>query len=180
MKDEDLKAKLLQVSLLKGDFLLRSGQRSSHYFDKYQFEARPALLSALAKKLELLLPEGVEVLAGLEMGGIPLATALSLRTGLPLSFVRKKAKSYGTCKLAEGENLQGKRVCVLEDVITTGGQVVKSVQDLRQLGAKVQDVLCVLLRGGSIAKENLSTCALNLHFLFEMKGNLFQESQKGP
>ena len=110
------------------------------------------------------------MLAGLEMGGIPLATALSLRTGLPMSLVRKEAKAYGTCKLAEGEDIKGKRLCVLEDVITTGGQVVKSVQDLRQQGAVVQDVLCVLLRGGKIAKENLSASALRLHFLFEMEG----------
>ena len=102
------------------------------------------------------------------MGGIPLATALSLRTGLPMSFVRKKAKTYGTCKLVEGENIKGKRVCVLEDVITTGGQVLASVEDLRQQGAKVQDVLCVLLRGGKTAQEKLSASRLSLHYLFEM------------
>ena len=168
MKADDLKTELFKICLLKGDFLLRSGQRSPHYFDKYQFEAKPHLLSALAQKLEHLLPGEVEVLAGLEMGGIPLTTALSLRTGLPMSFVRKKAKTYGTCKLAEGENIKGKRVCVLEDVITTGGQVLASVEDLRQQGAKVQDVLCVLLRGGKTAQDKLSASRLSLHYLFEM------------
>ena len=168
MKTEDLREKLLKICLLEGDFLLRSGQRSPHYFDKYQFEAQPHLLSALSQKLKLLLPRDVEVLAGLEMGGIPLVTALSLRTGLPMSFVRKKAKTYGTCRLAEGEDIKGKRVCVLEDVITTGGQVLASVEDLRQRGAKVEYVLCVLLRGGEAAREKLSTARLSLRCLFKM------------
>ena len=85
-----------------------------------------------------LIPEGTEVLAGLEMGGIPIATALSLRTGLPAAFVRKEAKQYGTARLAEGAPIEGKRVTVVEDVVTTGGQVVISTNDLRALGAIVE------------------------------------------
>ncbi|MBL7998044.1 MAG: orotate phosphoribosyltransferase, partial [Candidatus Kapabacteria bacterium] len=93
---------------LRGEFLLRSGAISNEYFDKYLFEAQPALLRTIAEELAPLLPPGTEVLAGLEMGGIPIATALSLHTGIPAAFVRKKAKDYGTRKIAEGTDMRGK------------------------------------------------------------------------
>jgi len=99
---------------------------SSKYFDKFLFESDPVLLDAVAAHLVELLPPPTEVLAGLELGGVPVATALSLRTGLPVAFVRKAAKTYGTAKLAEGIDLAGRRVVVIEDVVTTGGQVPSS------------------------------------------------------
>ena len=83
------------MSRLTGTFKLRSGQVSNQYFDKYLFESNPALLE-IAKQLKELIPPETEVLAGLEMGGIPVATALSLQTGIPVVFVRKEAKKYGT------------------------------------------------------------------------------------
>jgi orotate phosphoribosyltransferase len=100
------------------------------------------------------------------MGGIPVATALSLETGIPAVFVRKEAKAYGTCRIAEGlESLKGMKVCVIEDVITTGGQVVISAEDLRKEGAEVQNVLCVISRqqGG---EENLKKAGLTMTSLF--------------
>ncbi len=102
-----------------------------------------------------LIPPRTEVLAGLELGGVPVATALGLRTGLPIAFVRKAAKTYGTARLAEGASIEGRRVLVVEDVITTGGQVVESSLALRDLGARVLDVLCVIDRsdGPSTAIE---------------------------
>ena len=84
------------------------------------------LLDALAEQLAALIPEGTEVLAGLEMGGIAVVTALGRHTGLPCAFVRKKAKQYGTARLAEGAEVAGRRVLVVEDVVTSGGQVVIS------------------------------------------------------
>lgn len=141
-----LASAISEVCRLEGDFLLRSGQRSSYYFDKYLFESRPDLLGAVAEQACILVPEGTEVLAGLELGGVPLATAMSLRSGLPAAFVRKAAKSYGTAKLAEGADVSGRRVLVVEDVITTGGQVLRSVDDLRQVGAQIDSVLCVIDR----------------------------------
>ncbi|MCB0980246.1 MAG: orotate phosphoribosyltransferase, partial [Ilumatobacter sp.] len=129
------------VSRLTGTFTLRSGQIATEYFDKYRFEAQPDLLAQIAAALAPMVPEGTEVLAGLEMGGIPIATALSLHTGIPAAFVRKKAKEYGTARLAEGAAIEGKVVTVVEDVITTGGQVVISTNDLRERGAIVQHVL---------------------------------------
>jgi len=147
MTRDELAKSLYEAAYITGDFLLRSGQRSNEYFDKYRFESQPSLLKQIGANLAPLVPEGTEVLAGLEMGGIPIAVSLSFATGLPVVFVRKEAKSYGTCQFAEGLDIKGKKLCVIEDVITTGGQVIQSTKDLRDNGALIQDVLCVLYRG---------------------------------
>jgi orotate phosphoribosyltransferase len=164
MSLEQLADRINAVARLTGTFTLRSGQTATEYFDKYRFEAQPALLAEIAAALAPLVPEGTEVLAGLEMGGIPIATALSMHTGIPAAFVRKEAKTYGTAQLAEGTDIVAKRVTVVEDVITTGGQVVLSTNDLRALGALVTDVLCVIDRspdhGAALAAEGLAMHAL--------------------
>jgi orotate phosphoribosyltransferase len=152
------------IARLTGTFTLRSGQIATEYFDKYRFEAQPALLAEIADALAPLIPAGTEVLAGLEMGGIPIATALSLRTGIPAAFVRKEAKKYGTARLAEGADIDGRRVTVVEDVITTGGQVVISTNDLRALGAQVEHVVCVIDRSPDQAAA-LTAAGLRLHAL---------------
>jgi orotate phosphoribosyltransferase len=102
------------------------------------------------------------------MGGIPIATAISLKTGIPAIFVRKKAKEYGTAKLAEGTDFSGKKVCVIEDVVTTGGQIVMSSNDLRRLGADIEYVLCVIERDIK-GRENLKKEGLELLSLFTME-----------
>ncbi|MGW4967671.1 phosphoribosyltransferase family protein [Nonomuraea sp. NPDC004186] len=119
---------------------------AEEYFDKYQFEADPTLLDELASGMVSLVPEGTEVLAGLEMGGIAVVTALGRRTGLPCAFVRKTAKSYGTARLAEGADVKGRRVLVVEDVVTSGGQIAISTGQLRDLGAQIDHALCVIDR----------------------------------
>ena len=139
--------KIFHASYLKGQFKLRSGLVSKEYFDKYKFESDPLLLEEVGEHLSRLLPLKTKVLAGLEMGGIPLVTVLSLKTKLPMVFVRKEAKNYGTLKIAEGVNINDKNLCVVEDVITTGGQVITSVNELRKKGAFVENILCVILRG---------------------------------
>jgi orotate phosphoribosyltransferase len=131
---------------LHGRFTLRSGQESEEYFDKYLFEADPALLSRVADQMVGLLPGGTEILGGLELGGVPIATMLSSRTGLPALFVRKKAKEYGTRKLAEGPDVAGRVVTLVEDVITTGGAVRAAAEALRQAGARVEVVVCAIDR----------------------------------
>jgi orotate phosphoribosyltransferase len=147
MTKSDLARQIYEVAHLTGTFKLRSGQTSHEYFDKYRFEARPDILREIAKHMAPLVPPDTEVLAGLEMGGIPIATALSLETGLPCAFVRKQTKDYGTCLFAEGSPIDGRRACIIEDVITTGGQVIVSTEDLRRVGAKIENVLCVIHRG---------------------------------
>lgn len=146
MDRQELAARIYEVSHLTGTFTLRSGQVSNEYFDKYLFESDPELLDEIGNQLLKLIPEGTEVLAGLEMGGIPLATILSAKTGIPAVFVRKKAKDYGTCKLAEGTGIAGKRLCIVEDVVTTGGQIVLSAKELRDFGAIAEKVICVIER----------------------------------
>lgn len=126
--------------------MLRSGQVANEYFDKYLFEAQPDLLERVAAQMVDLLPEGTELLGGLEMGGIPIATMVSAKTGLPALFVRKKAKEYGTMKLAEGPDVAGRRVTLIEDVITTGGAVRNATVALREFGATVETVVCAIDR----------------------------------
>jgi orotate phosphoribosyltransferase len=156
-----------RLSYIEGDFLLRSGQRSKHYFDKYLFEADPETLALIARALRPLVPRETEILGGLELGGVPLATALGLEMKLPIAFVRKAAKEYGTMKLAEGPEMRGKSVLVVEDVVTSGGQVVKSVEALRERGALVTHALCVIDReqGGPAA---LAQIGVELKPLFTM------------
>lgn len=131
---------------LTGSFTLRSGQQATTYFDKYLFEAQPALLARVADAIVPLLPEDTEVLGGLELGGVPIATAVSARTGLPALFIRKQAKEYGTAKLAEGPSFDGRRVTLIEDVITSGGAVRDAVNALRPAGALVDTVVCAIDR----------------------------------
>lgn len=164
MNKQQLAQEIYNVSHLTGEFKLRSGLVSNEYFDKYLFESNPTLLNEIATQLSKLIPEGTEVLAGLEMGGIPIATALSLKTGIPVVFVRKEAKAYGTCKLAEGIDIQQKNVCIIEDVVTTGGQIILSAKDLIEVGANVKNVLCVIDRKQS-GKENLAEAGLVLNSL---------------
>lgn len=152
---------------LTGQFTLRSGQTSTEYFDKYRFEADPALLRDITAALAPLVPDGIDALAGLEMGGIPIVTALSLATGLPARFVRKEAKTYGTCLLAEGGTIEGQRLLVVEDVISTGGQVLLSTADLRERGAKVDSVLCVIDRRPE-GSDVFEAEGLELRSLFRM------------
>ena len=144
--DAALAADIDAACRLTGEFTLRSGQVADTYFDKYLFEARPALLDRVATRMLVLLPEGTELLGGLELGGIPIATMVSAKTGLPALFVRKKAKEYGTCKLAEGPDVEGRRVTLVEDVITTGGAVRDAVRALRDAGAVVDVVVCAIDR----------------------------------
>ena len=145
---DDLARRVYERAHLTGEFTLRSGQTSKEYFDKYLFEADPALLRDIAKAMA-----ATDALAGLELGGIPIVTMLSQVSGLPALFVRKKAKDYGTCRLAEGGEVAGRRLVVVEDVVTTGGQVLLSCAELRELGATVDTVLCVIDReaGGAEA-----------------------------
>ena len=168
MTRNELGKNIYNISHITGEFLLRSGQISNEYFDKYKFESAPNLLAPIAHEMRNLIPHETNILGGLEMGGIPLATALSLETSLPSIFVRKKAKDYGTRKLAEGIDFRDKHVCVIEDVVTTGGQIITSVNELRELGAVIDTVLCVIIRDPK-AFDNLAKANLTLKPLFTME-----------
>lgn len=146
MEDPTLAADIDARCRLTGTFTLRSGQVADTYFDKYLFEADPQLLARVATQMLALLPDGTELLGGLELGGVPIATIVSARTGIPALFVRKKAKEYGTSKLAEGPDVLGRRVTLIEDVITTGGAVRDATTALREAGAIVDTVVCAIDR----------------------------------
>jgi orotate phosphoribosyltransferase len=152
---------------LTGTFVLRSGLTADRYFDKYRFESDPVLLAEIVKELVPLVPPDTEGLAGLELGGIPLATVLSAATGLPAYFVRKQAEKYGTERLCEGGDIAGKRLVIIEDVVTTGGQILLSAQDLRSEGATVGHAICVIDRQAG-ASERLASEGIVLRHLFTM------------
>ena len=167
MNRKTLASEIKNISHLKGTFKLRSGQTSSFYFDKYQFESHPHLLGTITDYLVPLIPKETELLGGLELGGIPLASVLSIKTNIPSVFIRKKAKEYGTQKQAEGPSIQGKSITLIEDVISTGGSVFECATALRKEGALVKNVICVIDRGSSPStwKEN----NLHLKSLFNLE-----------
>lgn len=147
-----LAADLNAAARLRGQFVLRSGKTATEYFDKYRFESDPALLRRVAEAMLPLVPAEAEVLAGLELGGVPIATAMALASGKPAAFVRKEPKTYGTCLAVEGQPIAGKRVAIIEDVVSTGGAIRDGAARLAEAGAVVVGVVCTLWRGEGPAR----------------------------
>ena len=146
MNKTELAKKIYEKSYITGKFRLRSGKMSNEYFDKYRFESDPEMIQAIALHMKQMLPDDFDLIGGLEMGGIPLATTLALEIGKPMIFIRKEAKQYGTAKFAEGPEIKGKKILLIEDVVTSGGQIILSTNDLRKHGATVENALCVIDR----------------------------------
>ena len=142
----DLAYRIREAALLEGDFVLSSGQRSGFYVDKYLFSTEPDLLRDVAAALSRELPAGVERLAGVELGAVPLVVATALVTGLPYVIVRKSAKGYGTERGIEGTLERGERVALIEDVVTTGTQAVQAARSLMEAGVQVVTIVAVLDR----------------------------------
>jgi orotate phosphoribosyltransferase len=158
---------LVAASYLKGDFVLRSGKRSNRYFDKFLFETEPALLRRLGKHLAALVPGDTQRLAAPELGAVLLGGAVSMETGLPLVLVRKEPKGYGTSKQIEGRFEGGERVTVIEDVVTTGGDSLRSAQVLRDAGLAVIHLVVVLDRGEG-GEENIRSAGIPYSPLFRL------------
>jgi orotate phosphoribosyltransferase len=159
---------LRAAAYLEGDFVLRSGRRSKYYLDKYRFETRPDLLRPLGVALANAVREhepDADRLAGPELGAVALAAAASLESGLPFLIVRKAAKEYGTSKQLEGVFEDGECVCLVEDVVTSGGAAIEAVQALREAGLRVSNAVCVVDReeGGV---DELARHAVRLRPLF--------------
>lgn len=158
--DDELAALLVERALLEGDFVLRSGRRSSWYLDKYRFETEPELLRALGARLADAV-EGAEPgamrLAGPALGAVALAAATAMASGLPFIIVRGETKEYGTANRLEGPFEEGELVCLVEDVVTTGGALAEAVSALREEGLVVRNAVCVVDReeGGSDALARL-------------------------
>jgi orotate phosphoribosyltransferase len=153
LTDEQLKVALREAAYLEGDFVLRSGRRSRYYLDKYRFETRPDILAALGERIAAAVPPEAVRLAGPELGAVALAAAASLSAGLPFVIVRKAAKDYGTANRLEGVFEPGEIVCLVEDVVTSGGALLEAVEALREAGLVVRNAVCVVDReeGGAEA-----------------------------
>jgi orotate phosphoribosyltransferase len=156
VNDSELREALAAAAYLEGDFVLRSGRRSRYYLDKYRFETRPDLLGPLGERIAAAVREharGAARLAAPELGAVALAAAASLSGGLPFLIVRKAAKDYGTAKRLEGPFEPGERVCLVEDVVTSGGALLEAVEALRDAGLVVENAVCVVDReeGGEAA-----------------------------
>jgi len=162
-----LARRIYDIARITGDFTLRSGAKSTEYFDKYLFETDPKLLKQIASAMVGLVPPHLDALAGLEMGGIPIATMLSQLTGLPVLFVRKKAKNYGTCKIAEGGRVRGRKLLIVEDVVTAGGAILDAAKALRAEGSELGAAVCVIDRESG-GPANLAKSDLILTSLFTM------------
>jgi orotate phosphoribosyltransferase len=169
MTDAELARRLREHAYLEGDFVLRSGKRSSYYLDKYRFETHPELLGELGKRIAERAAstddDPPDLLAGPELGAVALTAAASLASGLPFLIVRKDSKAYGTERRIEGVYEAGGRVCLVEDVVTTGGAAVAAVKALREAGLECRAAVCVVDRdeGGVDA---LARQAVRLHALF--------------
>lgn len=146
MTDAELAERIKEVSVLKGSFKLRSGRHSNWIVDKYAFETRPELLTEIARRIVERLPAGITRIAGVELGGVPLATAVSLQSGLPFVIVKKERKGYGTDKAIEGALASGDTIVLVEDVATTGGGAIAAAEQLVAAGAKIVKVIGVVDR----------------------------------
>jgi orotate phosphoribosyltransferase len=166
--NDSLATALVEHAYLEGDFLLRSGKRSRYYLDKYRFETRPELLRPLGERIAATVREhapDATRLAAPELGAVALAAAASLESGLPFLIVRKEAKEYGTGNRLEGPFESGECVCLVEDVVTSGGALLESVDAVRAAGLVVHTAVCVVDReeGGADA---LARHAVRLRPLF--------------
>jgi orotate phosphoribosyltransferase len=165
---DELAAALREAAYLEGDFVLRSGRRSRYYLDKYRFETRPDLLGPLGEAIAAAVREHepeADRIAGPELGAVALAASASLAGGLPFLIVRKEAKEYGTSNRLEGVHAEGECVCLVEDVVTSGGAAIAAVQALRDAGLRVSTAICVVDReeGGV---DELARHAVRLRPLF--------------
>lgn len=165
MTRQQLAQRIADVSLLRGEFTLRSGRKSNYYLDKYRFETQPDVLVELGKLFAQRVGTAVDRIAGAELGAVSLAAATSLACGKPFVIIRNQKKDYGTSKLLEGILNPGETVMIVEDVLTTGGQVIEAAETLQQAGAKIDKIVAVIDRLEG-ARENIEQAGLVFEALF--------------
>jgi orotate phosphoribosyltransferase len=168
MTREHLARRIAEVALLRGEFTLRSGRKSNFYLDKYLFETQPDILRELGKLFAQRLPPGVDRLAGPELGAVALAAATSIASGKPFVLVRNQKKGYGSGKLIEGTLKAGESVVIIEDILTTGGQIVEAAKTLEAAGARVVKLLGTIDRLEG-ARENIEAAGYSYESLFTIK-----------
>ncbi|MBG80728.1 MAG: orotate phosphoribosyltransferase [Phycisphaerae bacterium] len=168
MTRDEIAQRIRELSVLHGNFTLRSGRTSTWYIDKYRFSTDPDILKSLGTMFAEKLPAGTNRLAGAELGGIPLVTTTSMASGLPCLFVRNQKKDYGTAKRFEGELQEGDQLALLEDVATTGGQVLEAARDLEAAGAKINIIIATVDRLEG-ARENIEAAGYAFESLFTVR-----------
>jgi orotate phosphoribosyltransferase len=165
MTREQLAKRIAEVSLLRGEFVLRSGRKSNYYLDKYRFETQPDVLVELGKLFAARVTAKVDRIAGAELGAVPLAAATAMACGKPFVIVRNQKKDYGTSKLVEGVLNPGETVLIVEDVLTTGGQVLEAAKSLKDAGAKIDRIVAVIDRQEG-ARQNIEGAGYIFEALF--------------
>jgi orotate phosphoribosyltransferase len=168
MTREQLAKRIAEVSLLRGEFTLRSGRKSSYYLDKYLFETHPDVLAELGRMFAARLTPAVQRIAGAELGAVALAASTAMASGKPFVIIRNQKKDYGTGKLVEGKLEPGETVMIVEDVLTTGGQVIEAAKTLKDAGAKIEKIVAVIDRLEG-ARENIEAAGYAYESLFTTK-----------
>jgi len=165
MNRDDLARRIADVSLLRGEFTLRSGRKSNFYLDKYLFETQPDILRALGDLFAQRVGPQIDRIAGAELGAVSLAAATAMACGKPYVIIRNQKKDYGTSKLVEGTLKPGETLLVVEDVLTTGGQVLEAAKTLKDAGAKVDRIIAVIDRLEG-ARANIEAAGYSFESLF--------------
>lgn len=168
MTREQLARRIAEVSLLRGEFTLRSGRKSNYYLDKYLFETQPDILIELGKMFAAKVGPDIQRIAGAELGAVALAAATAMVCGKAFIIIRNQKKDYGTSKLLEGTINAGDRVIIVEDVLTTGGQVLEAAKTLAEAGAKVDRIIAVIDRLEG-ARQNIESAGYVFESLFTTK-----------
>jgi orotate phosphoribosyltransferase len=165
MTRDELARRIADVALLRGEFLLRSGRKSNYYLDKYLFETQPDILKALGEMFAAKIPPQIDRIAGAELGAVALAAVTAMACGKPFVIIRNQKKDYGTSKLVEGTLKAGDNVMIVEDVLTTGGQVLEAARSLTDAGAKVAGIISVIDRLEG-ARANIESAGYVFQSLF--------------
>jgi orotate phosphoribosyltransferase len=168
MTHEQLAQRIADVSLLRGEFTLRSGRKSNFYLDKYRFETQPDVLAELGKLFASKIGAHVQRIAGPELGAVALAAAASMAAGKPFVIVRNAKKDYGSAKQIEGVLEKGETVVIVEDIMTTGGQVLEAAKTLESAGAKIDRIIGVIDRLEG-ARANIESAGYVFESLFTTK-----------
>ncbi len=155
MTKHELINRIRQTAYLEGDFTLRSGKKSKYYLDKYLFETCPDILKTLAEEFAKHISYDVTLIAGAELGGVALAAATAIETGKNWVIIRNSKKTYGTEKMIEGILKPQDVVLLVEDIATTGGQVIEAAKIITKAGASVKKIVCVIDRKEG-AEQNIS------------------------
>lgn len=165
MQRETVATRIKDTAVLHGEFTLRSGRTSTWYIDKYLFTTQPDILKSLGELFKETIPDTTTLLAGAELGGIPLVTTASMAIGVPCIFIRNQKKGYGTAKQLEGKLLSTDRVVIVEDIATTGGQVLEAATTIQESGATVEAIIAVIDRREG-ARENIEAAGFKFQSLF--------------